>query len=72
MRVAIFLLFFVGALSQSVNALSKTIIITSDNGIGTLNRALKKAQPNDTFLLKKGYSQEKLNLIKLTDFLSYR
>ena len=54
MRVTIFLLFLVSALCHSTNILSKTIIIEPENGIETLNRALRKALPNDTFLLKKG------------------
>ena len=54
MRVTIFLLLLVSALSHSLNVLSKTVIIEPENGVETLNRALRKALPNDTFLLKKG------------------
>ncbi|MCF6356405.1 MAG: hypothetical protein L3J54_01240 [Draconibacterium sp.] len=65
MRVIIFLLFFAGAFSYPVNVLSKTITITPDDDIETLNRALKEAQPNDTFLLKKGIFTGRIELDKV-------
>ncbi len=65
MRVIIFLLLFVGAFSYPINVSAKTITITPEDGIKTLNRALTEAQPNDTFLLKKGVFIGKIEFDKI-------
>ena len=65
MRVAIFLLFFICALCNSLNVLSKTVVVEPKDGIETLNRALKEASPNDTFLLKKGVFIGKIEFDKI-------